>query len=136
MLEASLIYVQHIGDSVGEGCRYYLVVNVRIYPPPPLSSPSSSSSSTLIHHLLKFPGLATIRQRIRKYNREPPFETEITKYRENPDQGEEVEEEDEEQDSEQEDESDDDVKSSTPAETKKCVYTFNVRFFFSRIILR
>merc|ERR1719447_1089564 len=65
-------------------------------------------------------GLATIRQRIRKYNREPPFDSEITKYRENPDAGEAEEEEEEEQDSDEEDAgSDVDTKESTPMETKK-----------------
>ena len=64
--------------------------------------------------------MATIRQRIRKYNREPPFDSEITKYRENPDAGEAEEEEEEEQDSDEEDAgSDVDTKESTPMETKK-----------------
>ena len=70
-------------------------------------------------------GLATMRQRIRKYNREPPFEAEINKYRENPDAGE-AEEEEEEQDSDEEEaDSDLDTKESTPMETKKYVGKFD-----------
>ena len=67
-------------------------------------------------------GLATIRQRIRKYNREPPFEAEITKYRENPDAAGEVDEEEEEQESDDErDDSDFEggSKEPSPMEAKK-----------------
>ena len=64
--------------------------------------------------------MATIRQRIRKHNREPPFEAEIAKYRENPDAAGEAEEEDDDQDSEEDD--DDfggDSKEATPIESEK-----------------
>ena len=65
-------------------------------------------------------GLATIRQRIRKYNREPPFEAEIAKYRENPDAAGEVEEEEEDQESDEDDDDvDDDSKEPSPIEAKK-----------------
>merc|ERR1719431_1921197 len=57
-------------------------------------------------------GLATIRQRIRKHNREPPFEAEIAKYRENPDAAGEAEEEDD-------DEFGGDSKEATPIESEK-----------------
>merc|ERR1719431_2316496 len=59
-------------------------------------------------------GLATIRQRIRKHNREPPFEAEIAKYRENPDAAGEAEEEDDDQDSEADE---DDWGSETESES-------------------
>merc|ERR1719334_2688777 len=65
-------------------------------------------------------GLATIRQRIRKYNREPPFEAEIAKYRENPDAAGEVEEEEEDQESDEDDgDVDDESKEPSPMEAKK-----------------
>ena len=64
--------------------------------------------------------MATIRQRIRKHNREPPFEAEIAKYRENPDAAGEAEEEDDDQDSEEDDdEFGGDSKEATPIESEK-----------------